>query len=370
MRHPVILHICLSKGWGGLEMYPIRMGKQFLSAGYQIFGLCLAGTQVESGMTENRFSLYTARSKSQLITVKLFSLIQWVKQHQINIIHCHKSGDLLVAALIKQFVPVKIIFTEHMGVTRSKKDTFHRWVYQHVDQVLSISDETHRRNLNALPVSPEKITRLWLGTDIPDKTELLPNEIATIKQSLSLPEKDFVIGTIGRISPGKGQIELVKAFARVQQTLPHSKLVIVGGLEASQGCDLAYLAQVKQSIQALDLSDHVIFTGFRQDTQQQLSIMDIVCLPYANEAFGLTAIETMAAQRPIVAANTGALPELLENYAQYCTPTSDTSIAQAILNSYEHYEAAKNNAISARIRACKEFSIQTHTQNLLHYYQE
>lgn len=179
-----------------------------------------------------------------------------------------------------------------------------------------------------------------------------------------------MIGTIGRISPGKGQIELVKAFARVQKSLPHSKLVIVGGLEASQGCDLAYLAQVRQSIQALDLSDHVIFTGFHSDTQQLLSIMDIVCLPYANEAFGLTAIETMAAQRPIVAANTGALPELLENYAQYCTPTSDTSIAQAILDSHEHYETAKNNAISARMRACKEFSIQTHTQNLLHYYQE
>ncbi|WNJ96505.1 glycosyltransferase [Vibrio ruber] len=351
-------------------MYPIRMGQQFLSAGYQIFGLCLTGTQVESGMKANQFSLYTANSKPQLITAKLRSLIQWVKQHQINIIHCHKSGDLLVAALIKQFVPVKIIFTEHMGVTRSKKDIFHCWVYQQVDQVLSISDETYRRNLNALPVSPEKIARLWLGTDIPDKTELPPEEIVAIKQSLSLPEKDFVIGTIGRISPGKGQFELVKAFARVQKSLPHSKLVIVGGLEASQGCDLAYLAQVRQSIQTLDLSEHVIFTGFRSDTQQLLSIMDIVCLPYANEAFGLTAIETMAAQRPIVAANTGALPELLENYAQYCTPTSDTSIAQAILDSYEHYETAKNNAISARMRACKEFSIQTHTQNLLHYYQE
>ncbi|MDW6091555.1 glycosyltransferase [Vibrio rhizosphaerae] len=370
MRHPVILHICLSKGWGGLEMYPIRMGQQFLSAGYQVFGLCLTGTQVESGMQETQFSLYTARSKSQLITVKLYALIQWVKQHQINVIHCHKSGDLLIAALIKQFVPVKVIFTEHMGVTRSKKDAFHRWVYRHVDQVLSISDETYQRNLNALPVAPERISRLWLGTEIPDKTELLPNEIAAIKHSLSLPEKDFVIGTIGRISPGKGQIELVKAFARVQQSLPHSKLVIVGGLEASQGCDLAYLSQVKEIIQSLDLINHVIFTGFRQDTQQLLSIMDIVCLPYANEAFGLTAIETMAAQRPIVAANTGALPELLENYAQYCSPTSDQSIAQAILNSYEHYDEAKNNAISARIRACKEFSIQTHTQNLLHYYQE
>ncbi len=351
-------------------MYPIKMGHQFLSAGYQVFGLCLAGTQVEAGMKTNNISLYTANSKAHLIGTKLFSLIQWVKHHQINVIHCHKSGDLLIAALIKQFVPVKVIFTEHMGVKRSKKDFFHRWVYQHVDQVLSISDETYQRNLNALPVPPEKIARLWLGTDIPEKTELSTSELATIKQSVSLPENDFVIGTIGRISPGKGQIELVKAFARVRQSLPHSKLVIVGGLEASQGCDLDYLAQVKQVIQSLDLTGEVIFTGFRQDTQQLLAIMDIVCLPYANEAFGLTAIETMAAQRPIVAANTGALPELLESYAQYCSPTSDESIAHAILESYEHYEEAKNNAVSARVRACKEFSIQTHTQNLLHYYQE
>lgn len=35
---PAILHICLSTGWGGLEMYPSRMGKEFIDKGYRVFG--------------------------------------------------------------------------------------------------------------------------------------------------------------------------------------------------------------------------------------------------------------------------------------------------------------------------------------------
>lgn len=42
-----------------------------------------------------------------------------------------------------------------------------------------------------------------------------------------------------------------------------------------------------------------------------LSLMDIVCIPSYNEAFGLTVIKAMAAGNAIIGANTGAIPEVL-----------------------------------------------------------
>lgn len=368
MSKPTILHICLSKGWGGLEMYPIRIGRELLQRNYQVLGLCNQGTQVESGMKQAGLTLFSATSKPSLLTLQLPRLLQWLKQHNVRIIHCHKSGDLLVAALIKQFIPAKVIFTEHMGVKRPKKDIYHRWIYSHVDQVLSISDETYQRNIHALPVDSNRITRLWLGTTIPQLSKLDSEERSHLLSELSLNPDSYIIGTIGRISPGKGQIELIKAFALITQNIPNARLLIVGGTEEAQGCDLAYLTEIEQLIDSLKLRNEIIFSGFRRDIDSLFALMDVVCLPYRNEAFGLTAIEAMAAQRPIIAANTGALPEILAESAVYCDPEDEHSIATAILQRYHNPEQAQLDSIQARERACKEFSIEVHMQKLLTFY--
>ena len=165
MSNQAVLHICLSKGWGGLEMYPIRTGGQFREKGWKVLGLCLKGSRVAQGMREQGIETYEVESKFASFR-QLNRIHQWLQKNGVNLIHCHKSGDLVVAALLDTLSSYRIIFTEHMGVTRPKKDMYHRWVYSHVDQVLSISEATKKRNLKALPVPAEKIQRLWLGTEI------------------------------------------------------------------------------------------------------------------------------------------------------------------------------------------------------------
>lgn len=368
MSEIAVLHICLSKGWGGLEMYPIRTGKVLLEKGYHVYGLAIDGTQTCSGMKENGLNVFAAKSKTALITTQLFTLIGWIKKNNITVIHCHKSGDLLVAAMIKQFINLKVIFTEHMGVKRPKKDLFHQWVYKHVDQVLSISDETYQRNIAALPVAKNKIQRLWLGTDIPELIAA-PDRLQAIKNSHSIPDNKILIGTVGRLSPGKGHLNLVNAFTKVKQQNPDAMLVIVGGLKAEQGADTDYLNQLQQLIKEHNLINDVLFTGFCKNIHELYSIMDIVCLPYANEAFGLTAIEAMAAGRPVVASNTGALPEILGDTGYYCNPGDADDIANTILDVVNDADEASKQAISARTRAEQEFSTDIHIQKLIRFYQ-
>lgn len=120
-----------------------------------------------------------------------------------------------------------------MGSQREKKDFYHRWVYRGVDLVLSVSNATYQRNINALPVPAEKISRLWLGTDIPDASPSLPEQMDDIKRELNLPDGDLILGSVGRICEGKGHIELVRAFQLIEQQNPRTLLVIVGGSKPS-----------------------------------------------------------------------------------------------------------------------------------------
>jgi glycosyltransferase involved in cell wall biosynthesis len=368
MNPSAILHICLSTGWGGLEMYPVRIGQALLEANYPVYGLCVKGTPVAKAMQAAGITTFEVASKTALITLQILALKRWLTHHQVKIVHCHKSGDVLIAALLNLLDTRRVIFTEHMGVKRPKKDWFHRWVYSCVNQVLSISNETYQRNLNALPVKPEKIAKLWLGTHVPAE---LPDQAqirTQVCQELGIKEGSITVGSVGRLGQGKGQLELVQAFHQFHQQYPTSKLIIVGGLLADQGADVEFVAKLKRSIHELKLTESVILTGFRRDTARLYCAIDVICLPYYNEAFGLTSIEAMAAKKAIIAANTGALPEILSNTALYCDPKSPSSIALQMAALIGDRQLSNTLADKAYQRAQAEFSNETHLKKLLNYY--
>lgn len=370
MTKPAIVHICLSRGWGGLEMYPIRTGKAFIQRGYKVYGLCTAETQVAKGMQEAGIETFEVANKGQLISSQLFKLNKWLKQRNVEVVHCHKSGDILVSALLDLITKRNVFFTEHMGVTRPKRDLYHRWAYSHINQVLSISDETYQRNLKALPIAEKKISRLWLGTDIPPNPIDNPEDIAAIKAELGLPSDSTIIGNVGRICSGKGQMELLEAFILLKDNHPKLHLMLVGGLDVSEGSDNAFVEQLKNRIHDLNLSQRVHLMGFRKDTNRMLAVMNIVCMPNHNEAFGLTAIEAMAAKKAIVGANTGALPEILAPVALLCDPLSPAQIAANIEQYLLSPPLAQQHAELAFKRAQQDFSTDSHIEKLERYYQK
>lgn len=361
-----ILHICLSHGWGGLEMYPLRIGKEFLNKGHNVYGLCLANSRVAEGMQEAGINTFEVENKKHLL-FQLIKLNRWLKENSIDVIHCHKSGDVVIAALLDTFSSRKTIFTEHMGVTRPKKDLYHRWVYSHVDQVISISDETYNRNIKALPVPLNKIQRLWLGTEMYTPIES-KEEIKTIKEDLSIPINAEVVGVTGRIARGKGQGELLSAFISLEQQYPNLHLLIVGGLTVEQGSENEFVTQLQTTVKEHNLEHRVHFSGFRSDTKRMYAAMDIVCLPCHHEAFGLTVIEAMAAKKAIVGANTGALPEILEDTAQLCNPLAPNEIADSIEHYINNPQVRHQTAEKAYTRATNEFSMQAHINKLSSIY--
>lgn len=350
-------------------MYPIRTGKEFIKRGYQVYGLCTSETQVAKGMRNAGIETFEIESKSQLFSPQLLKLNRWLNKRNIDVIHCHKSGDILVSALLSLVTKRKAFFTEHMGVTRPKKDLYHRWTYSHLEKVFSISDETYRRNINSLPVPKHKIDRLWLGTDIPPTPIEDGETIRLIKQELSIDSNSIIVGNVGRICSGKGQMELLEAFALIHQKHPSLQLLFVGGLDVSDGSDNAFVRKLKERIAELSIENRVHLVGFREDTERMLAIMDIVCLPNHNEAFGLTAIEAMAAKKAIVGANAGALPEILQPVALLANPHKPIEIADSIEIYLNDSSLRDNNANAAYERAKTEFSMENHLKKLLSYYQ-
>lgn len=361
---PAILHICLSTGCGGLEMYPSRVGGQFLQKGYCVFGLASKNSRVAKFMKNAGMNVFTVKNKFQLFGPKLFELTRWLQKNKIKIIHSHKSGDILISMLLSLFTTRFSVFTEHIGVKHSKKDVYHRLVYRHINQVLSVSNETYQRNMNTLPVSKTNIQCLWLGTHIDARDISTPSINHKLKSELNLSKDTMLIGTVGRICKGKGQSELLTAFELIADEYPNAHLILIGGLLEDEGADVGFSLILQSQAVASAHTARIHFVGYRLDVSELLDEIQIVCLPYYNEAFGLTAIEAMSQRCAIVAANTGALPEILGDTGVYCDPQSSLSIAIGLKQYLSMPALIHKNATNGYLRVTKHFSMQGHVDKL------
>jgi len=104
---------------------------------------------------------------------------------------------------------------------------------------------------------------------------------------------------MARFSPGKGHEEFLFAAKELNKNFTNLKFLIVG--EPSRG-ENDYAEAIKKLASDYKLSN-LIFTGFRSDTPEVLSAMDIFVFPSHAEAFGIALAEAMSMGKPSVCSN-------------------------------------------------------------------
>jgi glycosyltransferase involved in cell wall biosynthesis len=153
------------------------------------------------------------------------------------------------------------------------------------------------------------------------------------REALGIDPDAFVFGTIGRLVAYKAHSELIDAFAQVHERMPDARLLIIGRGKLHD--------RVAAQIRDLGLKHKIRLIGFLPKAARYMTAFDVFAFPSHNEPFGLVLLEAMVNRLPILAADSGAVPEIVPNPAALFETGDTNALAARLLDIYRMPAAAR-----------------------------
>lgn len=296
-----ILQTCFSQSWGGLELQALEITKQLRNRTHRVWLACIRGSKLEQDARAAGIEVLPLKVTGYIHPVAISKLAQLMRREGIDIIHCQHSKDIATVVPAKKLSGehCPIVLSKRVGSYVSKKDAFHRFTYANVDRVLAISKVIHKNVLDTTPISPDRVVTLHDAVDT-EIFSLAHVSRKRVRQEFGFDDETFVIGFVGRFSPGKGHEEFLEAADILNRKYGNIRFLVVG--EASHG-EHAYEQRIRSLSRTLKLDGVVHFTGYRKDIPDVMAAFDLFAFPSHAEAFGVVLIEAMAMERAVVSTN-------------------------------------------------------------------
>lgn len=150
-----------------------------------------------------------------------------------------------------------------------------------------------------------------------------------LRTSLDVSPDAVVVAQVGRIERGKGQLELVEALARLDESL-HWVYWAIGGAQRPEDVRLA--RRLAARVEELGIASRTRFLGPRSDVNALLAAADLYAQPTVKpESFGIASVEAMYAGLPVIATAIGAAVEVVSPAAGVLVPPGDPEALSAAL---------------------------------------
>lgn len=300
-----ILHLATHMNIGGISNYILNLSTALKGKGIESVvasnGGDLEGELKKIGIAHIRLNIRTKFELSPKVMMSIIAVKSMVRRERPDIIHAHTRVSQVVASFVSRSAGIPYVTTCHGFFKKRMRGLFDTWG----TRVIAISEQVKTHLIKDLGVNEDRIELIYNGIDSSRfLCDYSAQELVRAKAALGLGEGP-VIGTIGRLSPVKGQEFLIRAMDDAALKRSNTRCVIVGN-----GPDENMLKGLARS---LGLDDRVYFFRADTDTRKYLTAMDIFVLPSLQEGLGMALLEALASGRPCIASRIGGLTDVIRD---------------------------------------------------------
>lgn len=301
-----------------------------------------------------------------LAVVELWWLI---RAHRYTIVHTHNSKAGLIGRLAAKLagVPV-IVHTVHGFAFHAYERWWRRQLFRALermaarwcDHLIMISEPLITWALEARIAPREQMTKIYSGIDL--SAFQRPVDPASLREEFGFRDQEFIVGQVAKLWPGKGHEVLFRAVARLKDRLPRLRLLVIGEGELR--------ATLRRLAQTLDISDRVIFAGFRSDVAALTHLFDVAVLPSLFEGMGRAILEAQAAGKPVIASRVGGTPDLIRDGVNgvLVEPGDVEALAAALCRLYEQPQLRRALGQTAQQMMDRRFEARTMVEQIIGLY--
>jgi len=312
--------------YGGSGVVGAELGLELAKRGHSIHFISYAPPmRLDGGKARERihfhavdmlsYPLFEYPPYTDALASKLFEV---ATAEQLDLIHVHYAIPHSVSAylarqMLKPTRYLPVVTTLHgTDITLVGRDPsflpITRFGIEQSDAVTAISnylrDATHETFCTGCEI---KVIYNFIDADYYRRA---PSE--AVRRALA-PNGQKIILHVSTFRPIKRISDCIEVVARLKRLETGSgsqfgvRLVMCG--DGPERADAEALAA------RLGVADSVVFVGKQPQSQvrEYLSVADLLLLPSQSESFGLTALEAMACEVPVIATRVGGIPEVVED---------------------------------------------------------
>jgi glycosyltransferase involved in cell wall biosynthesis len=293
-----------------------------------------------------------------------------LRRHAVDIFHAHLFDPSVVGLVAARLagVPVSMMTRHysdyHTRIGKSWHVRLDRLCTALSHGIIAVSEQTRRVMVSEEKAPPAKVRVIHNGIDLGRVSPPDPEEVERLRSELGLADC-AVVAVVARLHPEKGHTHLFRAMpALLAGTAGRLRLLVAG--------EGSFRAEYEREVEGLGVGHAVRFLGFRRDVVRLFCLADVVVLPSVAEAFGLVLVEAMALRRPIVATNTGGIPELIQHGESgwLVDPGSSPALAEGILKLLRDHALAQRLGERGRARALERFRFESTMRAYEEYYRQ
>jgi glycosyltransferase involved in cell wall biosynthesis len=367
-----ILQVTKGALMGGGERHILSLLEGFKDRVVNMFLAVFAEGRLSAAARELGVEVFLIPKRYRGDISPLLDLMRLIRTKQIDIVHTHLVSGNFYGRLAGKATRVKgIVSTLH----HSDKDAMGKFslpgmqdFFFKIDIMMTalsdriVAPSAYLKHLLIKHgVKEDKIIHIPNAINL-DHLSLSEEKIRTFRQNFGLSPGVKLVGMVGRLVPVKNFGLFLRAAKQVMDLGIKAKFALIG--------DGPLRSELQKMAADLRLSEHVVFTGFREDVLQVVSILDVFVLCSNSETFPLALIEAMALKKPVIATNVGGIPEIIDHMVNgwLCPPGDELSLANSIIHLLTHEEKARELSNRAYQKVVTTFTLKGMTDKLLDVY--